>query len=200
MTMELVSAGYFPKRTLRRPDWLKAPSVDEICSVSTCMSPGPEDWVGEWKHNALGWYDSPELAWAVVQAHAEAFEVFAYALAPVVFAAGEQRPLAVPSLAISERPSSYEAIGFDAVSRSVSDFFECSPLSCNNLAAEVTVNRYCLIDSVNDAMAAAQRFSREQPEPGDYYVIQVWRVGKGGPPNKRLQRTEGSARAFALGR
>lgn len=198
--MELVSAGYFPKRTLRRPDWLKVPSVEEICSVSTCMSAGPENWVGAWKHNELGWYDSPELAWTLVPALAEGFEVFAYALAPVVFVAGEQKPLAVPSLAVAVRPAAYEVIGFDAVSRSVSDFFECSPLSCNHMATEISVNRYCLIDSMRDALAAAHRFSVEQPEPGAYHVIQVWRVVKGGPPNRRLQRAECSADACVRGR
>jgi hypothetical protein len=198
--MELVSGGYFPKRTIRRPDWLTAAVVEEVCSVSTCMSPGPENWVDVWRHNELGWYDSAELAWAVVPEDAVGFEVFAYALAPVVFVAGEQRPLALPELAVAMRPSAYEVVGFDAVSKSDSDFFECSPLSCNNMAGEVPVNRYCLVNTASEAVAAARRFSLDQPEPGNYYVIQVWRAARGGPPNTRLQRTEGSADASALGR
>jgi hypothetical protein len=197
--MELVSAGYFPKRTLRRPDWLKVPSVEEICSVSTCVSAGPEDWIGSWKHNELGWYDSPELAWAVVPAVAEGFEVFAYSVAPVVFVAGEQKSLALPPLAVARRPAAYEIIGFDAVGKSVSDFFECSPLSCNHMASEIAVNRYCLIDDMSDAMAAACRFSLEQPEPGDYYVVQVWRAIEDGLP-KRRQRFDGSADALGFAR
>jgi hypothetical protein len=173
--MELVSAGYFPKRTLRRPDWLKAPGVVEICSVSTCISPGPESWIEAWKHNELGWYDSPDLAWAVVPREAEGFEVFAYSLAPVVFVEGSARHLAPSLPAVTQRPACYEPVGFDAVSKSVSSFFECSPLSCNNMAAEVSVNRYCLIETFAEATAVAGRFSREQPEPGAYYVVEVWR-------------------------
>jgi hypothetical protein len=51
--------------------------------------------------------------------------------------------------------------------------FECSPLSCNAMATEMDTNEYCLFDSLEAAVAGAARFSIEQPEPGDYYVIEV---------------------------
>lgn len=35
--------GYFPKRTMKRPDWLKSADVDEVGSVSNHVSEGPED-------------------------------------------------------------------------------------------------------------------------------------------------------------
>ena len=50
---------------------------------------------------------------------------------------------------------------------------ECSPLSCNGLAAEFEINEFCLLPSLDQAVDAAERFSREQPEPGDYYVVEV---------------------------
>ena len=53
--------------------------------------------------------------------------------------------------------------------------FECSPLSCNGLATEVPVNRACLLDSLEEAVALARRCAREQPEPGSYFVVEVWR-------------------------
>ena len=34
-------------------------------------------------------------------------------------------------------------------------------------------NGYCLFDSLEAAIAGAMRFSIEQPEPGDYYVVEV---------------------------
>jgi hypothetical protein len=43
------------------------------------------------------------------------------------------------------------------------------------MAAEVPVNQYCLIDTLEEAIAAAVRFSKEEPEPGPYYVVEVLR-------------------------
>jgi hypothetical protein len=51
--------------------------------------------------------------------------------------------------------------------------FECSPLSCNSMASEMTANESCLFHSLEAAIAGAMRFSIEQPEPGDYYVVEV---------------------------
>ena len=35
------------------------------------------------------------------------------------------------------------------------------------------VNEFCLFSSLDAALAGADAFSVEQPEPGDYYVVQV---------------------------
>jgi hypothetical protein len=51
--------------------------------------------------------------------------------------------------------------------------FECSPLSCNSIAAEYPVNAHCLLDDLAMAVAAAEHFSIEQPEPGMYYIAEV---------------------------
>ncbi len=53
-------------------------------------------------------------------------------------------------------------------------------LSCNSMAAEVSSNEFCLFDSLEAAIAAATRFSIEQPEPGDYYVVEVLEERRGG--------------------
>jgi hypothetical protein len=49
--MTPVLIGYFPKKTVRRPDWLKAANVEEVCSASDCISDGPANWISAWKHN-----------------------------------------------------------------------------------------------------------------------------------------------------
>jgi hypothetical protein len=41
------------------------------------------------------------------------------------------------------------------------------------MATEMDTNEYCLFHSLDAAVAGATRFSIEQPEPGDYYVIEV---------------------------
>lgn len=73
--------------------------------------------------------------------------------------------------------------------KSHSHFFECSPLSCNNMAKEFAVNRHCLVDDLDQAGSVAERFAVEEPEPGPYYVIEVWREGS----EKRSRFGEGGA-------
>jgi hypothetical protein len=72
-------------------------------------------------------------------------------------------------------PASFKSLGFDSVNKSMPSVlgFECSPLSCNSMAGEMGANEYCLFDSMEAAIAGATRFSIEQPEPGDYYVVEV---------------------------
>lgn len=43
------------------------------------------------------------------------------------------------------------------------------------MALVVAVNRHCLIDHLDAAIATATRFSVEEPEPGPYYVVEVLR-------------------------
>jgi len=173
--------GYFPKRTARRPHWLEAPGVAEVCSVSSCVSSGPDDWVQRWQHNALWVYDSPALAWSAVPRDArDEFDLYAYRLYPVEWVAGVPRPLAIPALpALEPLDASFECLGCDVVSRSAGTSFECSPLSCNSMAREHPVNRYCLLDDPATAFRLAGEFEGGGGEPGPYCVVEVWRQGRG---------------------
>jgi hypothetical protein len=54
-------------------------------------------------------------------------------------------------------------------------FHEHSPLSCNGEARTFKANTHCLFDALDDAVAAAEIFSKEEPEPGPYYVVRVLR-------------------------
>jgi len=165
--MHLPLAGYFAKRPTRPGDWPGPPHVKEICSVSNCLAPAPAGWIERWQHNGLGFYNSPTAA------EAAGFEVFAYRILPVKFTKSGQESYTLPDLAVAPA-AGFVSIGFDAVSRSQS-FFECSPLSCNYLAKEMEVNESCLIAGLDQAIATAERFAREEPEPGPYYVIEVLR-------------------------
>ena len=81
----------------------------------------------------------------------------------------------MPTLPCKLPGSDFEPLGFDVVSKSITDFFECSPLSCNGKATTFSVNAHCLFDALEDAIAAAEAFSKEEPEPGPYYVARVLR-------------------------
>lgn len=174
--MTPVLIGYFPKRTLQRPDWLQAAGVDEICSVSTCISPAPEGWIDHWRHNEMWVYDTPELALSILtDAMRREFDLYAYQVWPVQFDQGQQHSFNLPLLQVAPLPPSFERLGLDVVSRSCGSTFECSPLSCNSMADHVAVNRHCLVDDVAVALQLAAEFEAGGCEPGPYFVVEVWR-------------------------
>jgi hypothetical protein len=173
----MIDGGYFPKRIASRPKELDAPGVREIASVSDCMSSGPENWIDHWRHNELGWFNTVVDAMsAIPKAERALYRVFAYRLEPFAYHQGNQIEIVIPT-DVRPDPIGPEFVerGFDAVSKSMETVlgFECSPLSCNYLAVELPTNEFCLFPNRDAAAAAAQSFSIEQPEPGDYYVIQV---------------------------
>jgi hypothetical protein len=176
----LVLIGYFPKRRTPAPEQLRAAGVEEICSVSECLAPGPKDWVEAWLHNAHGCFNNPDDARRVIGEETGEFQILAYRLLPLRFRKGHAEPIEVSPPEITPLPPGFRSLGFDVVSRSVSDGFECSPLSCNLMAVEVGVNRHCLVDDLETARGLARRFSVEEPEPGPYYVIEVLRKFAGG--------------------
>jgi len=176
--METILIGYFPKKVARRDDWSLASHVVAICSVSSCITKGPPGWIEHWKHNQYGFFNSSSEAEAVVpESDRSDYTVFAYALAPLEFTSEQQgleRPIDVRGEGIEPLPKEFRSLGFDAVSRSVSDFYECSPLSCNGAAEQFAVNPYCLFDSAQDAIEGARRFATDDWEPGPYYVFEVF--------------------------
>src|SRR5215472_12261305 len=48
-------AGYMAKQVVKKPDWLHAAQVEDIYSVSGCISPDFADCIHHWKHNGY-WY------------------------------------------------------------------------------------------------------------------------------------------------
>jgi hypothetical protein len=171
------NGGYFPKIVVARPGWLADPRPRQICSVSDCISSGPDDWIDRWLHNWLGWFNTIADAWSVVPAPDVArYRLFAYRLAPMFYRQGRPEPVDVPVDVHPEPiPAAFRSLGFDAFSKSSLGIlgFECSPLSCNSMASEFVVNQYCLLPTAEEAHSAAKRFSVEQPEPGDYYLAEV---------------------------
>ncbi len=178
--MTSVLIGYLPKRITLRPDWLKAPQVAEICSVSDCIASPPCGWIDRWLHNDLFVYDAPELAWKVVpDLERAAHKLYGYRLFPVEFRGERQQPFDVPPLTVEPMSPEFELLGYDMVSRSLGTTFECSPLSCNHLAETIPTNQYCLVNDADTAFRLASMFEGQQPEPGPYFVVEVWRARVG---------------------
>jgi hypothetical protein len=176
----VIDAGYFAKHVQPRPDWIRTAAVREICSVSDHISEAPDGWVDRWLHNQFGWFNRISDALGVVPEEQRAvFQVFAYRVHPEVFRPDGRVPLVVPSdVKPDPIPASFQSLGFDSVNKSMPDVqgFECSPHSCNGMDEECPVNEFCLFATLDEAIAGAVRFAFEQPEPGDYYVVEVLRA------------------------
>jgi hypothetical protein len=179
----VIDAGFFPKIIVTRPDWLKNPAIVEICSVSHCISAAPPDWIEPWRHNDFGWFNRIADAMSVIPAgQAADYRLFGYRLHPEVFSGGARTRFVWPDRVDPEpMPQNFRSLGFDSVSKSMETIlgFECSPLSCNSMADEMPANPVCLFPTLDAALAGADRFSREQPEPGDYYVVEVLEASPG---------------------
>jgi hypothetical protein len=170
-----VLIGYVAKRYTPPPAYIERPGLREVASVSDCLVERPKGWLDLWRHNDWYLYDSPELAREIArECRAYDWPVTALFLYPVQFEPDEEVPLDVQSTA-APPGDLFQRLGWDVVSRHLTEMFECSPLSCNNLAKDVAVNDACLLDSEAEAIAVARRCAVEQPEPGSYFVIEVWR-------------------------
>ena len=173
----LLDAGYFPKLVAYRPEYPHTPPVSHVLSVSHHISLAPDGWIGAWRHNELGLFNRIADAQNVIPpADAARYRLFAYRILLQVFVAGEARAWSVPA-DVQPEPGleGFVSHGFDAVSRWSADVlgFDCSPLSCNGLAAEMETTDGCLFPTLEAAIAGARQFAREQPEPGSYHVLEV---------------------------
>src|SRR5688572_14930131 len=57
----MVPAGYMAKNVVKRPDWIQASKVDDVYSVSGCVSESFADYIKYWKHNGYWFFDSIEI-------------------------------------------------------------------------------------------------------------------------------------------
>jgi hypothetical protein len=171
----MVDGGYAVRRVAPAPLDAAFRGVTEICSVSDCISQSPEQWINRWLYNDFGWFNGMADAVQMIPEDV-VHRLFAYRVHGELFRRGQALPLVTPANVTPDPiPETFQTIGFDAVSRSetATHGFDCSPLSCNSMAAECSANEHCLFPTLETAIAAARRFSILQPEPGDYFVVEV---------------------------
>lgn len=171
-----VFVGYLAKIIEPRPEWLKAPAVDDICSVSECISKAPANRWQAWKHNEYGFYESQDDAWSVIASEARRYDMFAFEA--LCFRGLDGRiDSAKLACVAGQIPVDFEFLGFDIVTRSGDASMECSPLSCNRVAESIATNSHCLIASEELAIEALQMISAPGfgAEPGPYYLFKVYR-------------------------
>jgi hypothetical protein len=186
MPPPLIFLGYLAKKLVPRPDWLASPNVEFIASVSECSSPAPPNRIDLWKHNNVGLYDSEALARTILPEETSTeYTILAYQASPIAYHDGrpyDWNPWTNAETAAPELDPEFDKhLGFDIVGHTTGGFFECSPLSCNGVAKEIAVNRFCLVDDLQQAMDLAKNFSRPEShvEPAyGYIVVSVWQRGE----------------------
>ncbi len=125
-----LGVGFLPKRESVRPkDWNGSPVVDEICSVSECIVPGPRDRIQKWLHNEFGLYPSVASALQVIESGSN-YEIYGYRIYPWRFDEGNVTPWS-PPVALQLDLTDFGLLGYDTVYASSGAQPECSPLSCN---------------------------------------------------------------------
>lgn len=75
-----------------------------------------------------------------------------------------------------EVPMAKTLRGVDVVTFIAQTSPECSPLSCNGLAREMPVNRFCLFDDFASAYEAVAAGKFNDSEPGPYRIFAVYTV------------------------
>lgn len=176
----MIPLGYMAKRVATRSTWLNAPQVSEIYSVSSCISEDFGKWIDAWRHNDHWFFDSPKLIEKV--AATQGIDLTGTTLFYYEGFENEYDPesgwvscLPEPSIPSHIVPPVRKTLrGFDVVTYSQGHAPECSPLSCNGLAAELRTNEFCLLDSLEEAAALLESGRFKHSEPGPYRIIAVY--------------------------
>lgn len=180
----MIPLGYMLKRVASpAPQWIGAAGVREVHSLSNCVSSDFADYIPLWKHNGWWLFDTPKavedaaadkgialdgLSLFYYEAFKEQYDAEAKAWQPISPEAD------FPTNVVP--PASAALSGFDVVTFYVGTSPECSPLSCNGLAADVPVNDRCLFDRFDEAYAALERGEFRECEPGPYRIVAVYQV------------------------
>ena len=179
----MIPAGYMAKRVEKSPDWLGAPNVDDIHSVSSCVSEAFADYINYWRHNGYWLFDSSDIISRLAEQNSinlEGTELFYYEVYECQFneeARSWDSFGPEPSFALAvEKPASARLEGYDVVSFSAGTDPEHSPLSCNGLAKEIETNRHCLLSSFEEAKDLLEKGQFVNCETGPYRIFAVHSV------------------------
>jgi hypothetical protein len=185
----MIPLGYMLKHVASpAPEWTAAPAVRAIHSLSNCVSSDFADYIPLWKHNGWWLFDTSESvkdAAASQGIASDELSLFYYEAFDEQYndKAGCWQPFAPEPSVTTEvvPPTAATLSGFDVVSFYVGTSPECSPLSCNGLAADLPVNERCLFDTFLDAYAAIERGEFKDCEPGPYRIVAVYAVDAANP-------------------
>lgn len=179
----MIPIGYLYKRVETSPEWLHAPGVKDIFSLSGCISEDFADYIKYWKHNGYWLFDSPSVMIALANEHSislTGLTLFYYEAFELQFDPEQNEWFSLEpeaSFGVNvEAPTKKKLEGFDVASFSQGNTPECSPLSCNSMANTLPTNEHCLFANFEAAKAAVESWAMRPPEPGPYRIVAVYSV------------------------
>jgi hypothetical protein len=177
----MVPVGYMAKRVSKKPDWLTATNVVDIYSVSSCVSEDFADYTNYWKHNSYWFFDSAEIIQKIANENSIQLgetSLFYYEMHELEFDDEQWQEhsfeTSFPTNVVVPRHKQLE--GFDVVTFYARNSPECSPLSCNSMAAELSTNAHCLFASFAQAEINIKNGAFKECEPGPYRILSVYSV------------------------
>ncbi len=182
----MIPAGYLYKQVSPRPDWLGKPGLPKrISSMCPHISRDFADYIDLWRHNGFWLFDRPEIIEDIATGlgiSLKGLTCFYYEEYEQQYDTAGDRWLPVrPEEGIPtavERPRLATLQGYDVVTFSMGNAPECSPLSCNGIAAEVPVNDSCLFDTFDEAKRALECGLFRNAEPGPCRIVAVYMVDR----------------------
>jgi len=179
----MIQVGYMAKRVVKRPDWLEANQVADIYSVSNCSSKDFADYISYWRHNGFWLFDSPEIIHALARENSldlRDSQLFFYELYDLEYdddgeswkTFGPEESF-ITNVVVPDRKS---LEGYDVVTFSTGNSAECSPLSCNSIAAQVNTNEHCLLKGLEEAKGLLEDGKFKNSEPGPFRIFAVYSV------------------------
>jgi len=179
----MIPAGYMLKTVTKPEGWVSSSQVADLYSLSECVTTPFVDACETWRHNGFWLYDDVDVIREIVSERGLAageFILFYYELYEFEFDSDEKQWTPVASdevwpVAVAV-PAAKTLKGFDVTTHYMGARPECSPLACNNLAADVLVNEHCLFASFDDARSLLDSDGFKDCEPGPYRIFAVYRV------------------------
>ena len=176
----MIAAGYIAKQLVASPAFLRGSNSEFVAALAGCIGAYFTDYLSAWRHNGYWLFDSPEIVRelaAAQQLDLGGMRFFYFELYEREFVSTNRtwrHFTAEPSLPLDVVPPAHARhLGFDIVCYSTGNAPECSPLSCNGLACELPVNKYCLADSIATAKTWLEDGRFANCEPGPYRIVAV---------------------------
>lgn len=186
----MIPAGYSLKRTVSPPDYLElgVSNISEVCSASNCVNQTLVDPSDGFLHNGFDLANSPDLLWTLasegdvdlsgsklfyycayeweLSSDGRTFDPLGWKPISRARSSSVDNDVVVPS-----DDTGLFVLGYDVVV--FGDYMEHSPLSCQSIAIELPVNKYCLFNSLDEAKSAIDTGKFIDCKEGIYKIFSV---------------------------
>ena len=178
----MIPVGYMAKQVAQHPAWLNAPEVEDIYSVSGCVSANFMNYIPLWRHNGYWLFDRPGIIQELAKEKQSVLNHLTFFYYEAYEEEFDEETGQWQTFAPSDFPTSVilpirkTLQGYDVVTFEMGTNPECSPLSCNHLASEIRTNPHCLLESFEGSKQILETGKFERSEPGPYRIFAVYTI------------------------